>query len=73
MTSLSSETPSDPLPANKPSASDLPQDTLNFAAKMFDLARNGEDELLGAYLDAGLPPNLTNYQGSQSLVLMRSS
>ncbi|KAL5532812.1 hypothetical protein ACEPAF_4586 [Sanghuangporus sanghuang] len=53
----------------KPSVSDLPQETLDFAAKVFNLARNGEDELLGAYVDAGLPPNLTNDKGNTLLML----
>ncbi|KAL5511312.1 hypothetical protein ACEPAH_4528 [Sanghuangporus vaninii] len=53
----------------KPSVSDLPQETLDFASKVFNLARNGEDELLGAYVDAGLPPNLTNDKGNTLLML----
>lgn len=52
----------------KPTVSELPQETLDFAAKCFDLARSGGDELLKIYLDAGLPPNLTNSAGmSQKL------
>ena len=45
------------------SVSSLPQETLDFAAKVFNLARNGGDELLSLYLNAGLPPNLTNEKG----------
>lgn len=55
---------SDPFEGGrKPSVADLPQETLDFAAKVFNLARNGDDELLGAYIDSGLPPNLTNDKG----------
>ena len=31
---------------------------------MFDAAREGNDELLLAAIDAGLPPNLTNPKGT---------
>ncbi|KAI5120475.1 hypothetical protein M0805_006495 [Coniferiporia weirii] len=51
------------------SVSTLPQDTLDFAAKVFNLAREGGDGLLGAYIDAGLPPNLTNDKGNTLLML----
>ena len=69
MASLSSGTPSglSSEAPNRPSVSGLPLDTLDFAARMFNLARNGEDGMLGAYLDAGLPPNLTNHQGGEFL------
>lgn len=50
--------------AQAPTAANLPAETLNFAAKVFDLARKGDTEALRAYLDAGLPPNLTNAQGT---------
>lgn len=33
--------------------SSLPQETIDFAGKVFNLARHGEDELLGAYMEAG--------------------
>lgn len=52
-----------PTPVDAPSTSALPADTLDFAARIFDLARRGETEMLRQYLDAGLPPNLTNAQG----------
>lgn len=54
--------------ARKPSVADLPQETLDFAAKCFDLARNGSDDILKLYLDAGLPANLTNEKGTSSLL-----
>lgn len=43
--------------------STLPPDTLDFAAKVFDLARAGDEQTLGLYLNSGLPPNLTNEKG----------
>ena len=43
--------------------SELPQETLNFAAKVFDLARSGDEKMMHAYLNAGLPANLTNERG----------
>ncbi|KAI3614928.1 ankyrin [Moniliophthora roreri] len=48
---------------------DLPQETLDFAARMFDAARNGDETLLCAAVDAGLPVNLTNHQGNTLLML----
>ena len=43
----------------------LPPDTIEFAHRMFDAARNGDSPLLLAAVDAGLPINLTNPQGSE--------
>jgi len=51
------------------SVSELPQETLDFAAKCFDLARNGDETTLKAYIDAGLPVNLTNSKGNTLLML----
>ncbi|KAF8584536.1 ankyrin repeat-containing protein [Ramaria rubella] len=48
------------------------QDTLAFAARIFQAAREGNEdsnELLGAALKRGLPPNLRNEQGN-TLVLL---
>jgi uncharacterized protein len=39
------------------------------ATKIFDLARRGETEALVAYVDAGVPANLTNDRGD-SLVML---
>src|SRR5687768_2608875 len=36
---------------------------------MFDLARGGHTEELAAYLDAGVPANLTNDKGDTLLIL----
>ena len=41
----------------------LPPTTLDFAQRMFDAARAGDTALLDA-VDAGLPVNLTNTQGT---------
>ena len=39
------------------------------AAKVFDLAREGDAEQLSAYVDAGVPANLTNDKGDTLLIL----
>jgi hypothetical protein len=39
------------------------------AAKVFDLAREGDAEQLAGYLDAGVPANLTNDKGDTLLIL----
>lgn len=49
-----------------PSVSLLPPETLAFATKCFDMARSGDTTTLRAYLDQGLPPNLTNEKGALS-------
>ena len=43
---------------------ELPADTIDFAHRMFDAARNGDTPILVQAVDAGLPPNLTNDSGS---------
>ena len=51
-------------------APDAPDDeTLAFAARVFDLARCGDAGALAALLDGGLPPNLRNDKGD-SLVML---
>jgi ankyrin repeat protein len=40
-----------------------------FAGRMFDLARAGHTETLRAYVDAGVPVNLTNGKGDTLLML----
>ena len=48
-----------------PNPSALPADTIAFATRMFDAARAGDpDGSLLAAVEAGLPSNLTNHQGS---------
>ncbi|KAK0521059.1 hypothetical protein OC835_007008 [Tilletia horrida] len=46
----------------------LTPETLDFASRMFDLARAGDLKLIH-YLAAGLPPNLTNQRGDSLLML----
>jgi uncharacterized protein len=47
----------------------LDAETLAFAHRMFDLARDGRSDELAAYVDAGLPVNLTNDNGDTLLIL----
>ncbi|MGW1092799.1 ankyrin repeat domain-containing protein [Streptomyces sp. NPDC002596] len=44
-------------------------EVVELATKVFDLARRGETEALAAYLDAGVPANLTNDRGDTLLML----
>ena len=50
-------------------AEELDEQTLAFAHQMFDLAREGRADELAAYVDAGLPPDLTNDKGDTLLIL----
>ncbi|OAX35937.1 ankyrin [Rhizopogon vinicolor AM-OR11-026] len=52
-----------------PNTDSLPADTVDFANRMFDAAREGNSELLLGAVDAGLPPNLTNSKGNTLLML----
>ncbi|MEU3913924.1 ankyrin repeat domain-containing protein [Streptomyces sp. NPDC029721] len=45
------------------------KDVIELATKIFDLARQGETETLSAYLDAGVPANLTNDRGDTLVML----
>ncbi|MEK6440755.1 MULTISPECIES: ankyrin repeat domain-containing protein [unclassified Pseudonocardia] len=45
------------------------EETLAFAHRMFELARDGGTEELAANVDAGLPVNLTNHKGDTLLIL----
>ncbi|BBH71255.1 hypothetical protein ACTI_79400 [Actinoplanes sp. OR16] len=47
---------------------ELDEETLAFAQRMFDLARSGDPEL-AAQVAAGLPVNLTNSKGDTLLIL----
>ncbi|KAI8977747.1 ankyrin repeat-containing domain protein [Trametes punicea] len=53
----------------KPSVESLPQETLDFAHRMFDAARENNADLLLQAVDVGLPPNLTNEKGNTLLML----
>ncbi|MCP9207945.1 ankyrin repeat domain-containing protein [Streptomyces sp. NEAU-Y11] len=44
-------------------------EVLQLAAKVFDLARRGDTDTLAAYVDAGVPANLTNDKGDSLLML----
>jgi ankyrin repeat protein len=44
-------------------------DTLALAHALFDAARQGDSALLGSYLDAGAPANMTNAAGDSLLML----
>lgn len=48
---------------------DLDDETIAFAHRMFDLAREGGTEQLLANVTAGLPANLTNAKGDTLLIL----
>jgi uncharacterized protein len=54
--------------AHRPGPAELDDETLAFAHRMFDLARNGDPELL-AQVDAGLPVDLTDAKGNTLLLL----
>ncbi|MFB7919124.1 ankyrin repeat domain-containing protein [Streptomyces sp. NPDC056061] len=44
-------------------------EVVELATKVFDLARRGETDTLLAYVDAGVPANLTNDRGDSLLML----
>ena len=44
-------------------------EVVELAGRIFDLARQGEADALAAYMDAGVPPNLSNDRGD-SLVML---
>ncbi|RJK94226.1 ankyrin repeat domain-containing protein [Vallicoccus soli] len=48
---------------------ELDPEVLDFAHRLFDLARHGGTEELAGYLDAGLSPDLTNDKGDTLLIL----
>lgn len=70
-----SETPDDAASAGTAPQSGAPgggapdSDVVELATKVFDLARRGEAETLAAYVDGGVPVNLTNDRGD-SLVML---
>ncbi|MGW1638590.1 ankyrin repeat domain-containing protein [Streptomyces lavendulae] len=56
--------------ANADDAAGVPDaDVIELATKIFDLARQGETGTLTAYLDAGVPANLTNDRGDTLVML----
>ncbi|KAF2009173.1 ankyrin, partial [Aaosphaeria arxii CBS 175.79] len=52
-----------------PSVSELPPAAIDLATKLFDLAREGNTATLAAYIQAGVPKNLTNASGDTLLML----
>ncbi|MGW4029875.1 ankyrin repeat domain-containing protein [Streptomyces sp. NPDC004838] len=44
-------------------------EVIELATKVFDLARRGEAEALAAYVDAGVPADLTNDRGDTLVML----
>ncbi|KAF8889407.1 hypothetical protein CPB84DRAFT_1826578 [Gymnopilus junonius] len=58
-----------PEAPTKSDVKSLPQDTLDFARRMFEAAREGDSTLLLSAIDAGLPANLTNEKGNTLLML----
>ncbi|MGA4866674.1 ankyrin repeat domain-containing protein [Streptomyces lavendulocolor] len=44
-------------------------EVIELASKVFDLARQGDAEALAAYVDAGVPANLTNDKGDCLVML----
>jgi uncharacterized protein len=55
---------------NDPRAT-LDTDVLDLASRLFDCARSGDAAMLAAYVDAGVPVNLTNSNGD-TLVMLAS-
>ena len=49
--------------------SEIDDDVVEFAHRMFDLARDGDAATLAANLAAGLPADLTNHTGDTLLML----
>jgi ankyrin repeat protein len=56
-------------PEGAKSPSDLPPAALELAARLFDLAREGDTPTLQQYVTAGIPKNLTNASGDTLLML----
>ncbi|MEU4106436.1 ankyrin repeat domain-containing protein [Streptomyces tanashiensis] len=44
-------------------------EVIELASKVFDLARTGDADALAAYVDAGVPANLTNDKGDTLVML----
>jgi uncharacterized protein len=45
------------------------EDIAELAGRLFDMARSGDAAALAAYLDAGVPVNLTNHNGDTLVML----
>jgi ankyrin repeat protein len=55
-------TPQDNDPVNDPAL-------IKLATRLYDMARAGDTATLAAYLDAGVPVNLSNHQGDTLIML----
>ena len=51
------------------SGTQIDPEVLELAGRVFDLARGGSAEQIVAYVDAGVPVNLTNDKGDSLLIL----
>lgn len=47
----------------------MDEETVEFAHTLFEMAREGDAEQLAAYVDAGIPVDLTNAKGDTLLLL----
>ncbi|WP_103500172.1 MULTISPECIES: ankyrin repeat domain-containing protein [unclassified Streptomyces] len=56
-----------PLPESNEPAHD--PEVLQLAAKIFELARRGDTDTVAAYVDSGVPPNLSNDKGDTLVML----
>ena len=62
-------TPPEPASSVPPGNQEPDAETAALAGKLFQAARDGDSDLLGAYLDAGAPASLTNSAGDSLLML----
>lgn len=51
------------------SSDEAPAEVSELATRMFDMARHGDAATLAAYVDAGVPANLTNDSGDTLVML----
>lgn len=65
---MATDEPQDPGTTRTPRDGVDPE-VLEFAQKLFQLARDGETDQLMAYIDAGVTPDLTNERGDAFLML----
>jgi ankyrin repeat protein len=56
---------SEPEPGHEP----ISEEMVEFASRLFDMARTGATDALRAYVAAGVSPNLSNTQGDTLLML----
>ncbi|MET4166401.1 ankyrin repeat protein [Gordonia terrae] len=56
-------------PDDRPASGAPSPDVVELATRLFDMARSGDAETLGSYLDAGVPADLRNQSGDSLLML----